>query len=109
MGVKNCVQDLFLASIKKSQSTDKAESEKMKVAGKTIYYAATATSEHLAAIVDRSSFGVRIIVIIAIEVPRFFHPKLALTQKCDYSLLKEEKSVVSAYAPAMPLRSSTPL
>lgn len=31
------VQDLFLASIKKVPSTDKAGSEKMKIAGKIIY------------------------------------------------------------------------
>jgi hypothetical protein len=46
----------------------------------------------LAAIVDCSSFEGTYLAIIAIEAPRFFDPKLALTQKCDYSLLEEEKS-----------------
>jgi len=39
-------------------------------------------------------FWIHIIVIITIEPPRFFHSKLALTHKCNYSLLKEEKSCV---------------
>jgi hypothetical protein len=76
-------------------------------------YAATTTAEHFAAAIgNRSSCGGNTSSSLSSQSRRIFlHSRLALTQNvcvCDYSILKEEKGVCS-YAPAMLLRSSTPL